>query len=160
MSLSEQVHEHLGVAIPLAFLALLLYLIISSRRAGLDHIPGPFLARYTDAWSAFRAWKFLREENLGKILRSVDGYGEVVRVGPRKVLVLSADDVHATHGLKARLNKVCVSIIVPSLLTTFQLDQSPTASFPGTDTVLPLTGACLSAFQTARVSREPSHHGR
>jgi hypothetical protein len=37
--------------------ALALKLILDSRRAGLSHIPGPFLARYTDAWRLYQAAK-------------------------------------------------------------------------------------------------------
>jgi len=38
--------------------ALLTFLILRSRSARLGHLPGPFLAKYSDAWRAYQAWTY------------------------------------------------------------------------------------------------------
>lgn len=83
--------------------------VIRSKAAGIDHIPGPFLARYTDALRAYLAFKHSgRETNLFMKLHAE--YGDLVRVGPRTVSVLDPQAVSTIYNVKARLNKVCIPI--------------------------------------------------
>lgn len=84
----------------------ILYLIVKSRSYGLEHIPGPFIAKYTDAWRAYKAWNFnhfkggvnYQTQLLGK-------YGDVVRIGPNTVLVLDPEAINSVLGFKERLEK-------------------------------------------------------
>ena len=83
-------------------------LIVSSRRAGLSSIPGPFLARYTDIWALYHAWK-ITHYGLDKVsyYRHLQAqYGIVVRTGPRSVIVLDPAAVALIYGVRAKLNKV------------------------------------------------------
>jgi hypothetical protein len=80
--------------------------VVRSRVARLEHIPGPFLAKYTDALRAYMAFKYSgREVNLYMKLHRK--YGQVVRIGPRSVSVLDPRAVPVIYNVKARLNKVC-----------------------------------------------------
>jgi hypothetical protein len=63
--------------------------LISNKTAAISHIPGPFLARYTDAWSLWLTWKTHHHGNRAATLRTLEAqYGSVVRTGPRSVTVL------------------------------------------------------------------------
>ncbi len=83
------------------------YLVVSSWRAGLSHIPGPFWARYTDAWALYIAWKSLRFGDKVGVQRAVQArYGNVVRTGPRSVTVFDPAAVPAIYGVRSKLDKV------------------------------------------------------
>jgi hypothetical protein len=88
-------------------LTLLIYLFYQNKSAHLDHIPGPFLAKYTNAWRAFQAWRYNHykdDVNYQKNLLGV--YGDVVRIGPKMVLVLDPEAIGSVLGFKERLEKV------------------------------------------------------
>ena len=92
--------------------------VLRSRAAGIDHIPGPFMSKYTDALRAYMAYKYSgREENLFMNLHRK--YGDVVRIGPRSVSVLDPRAVSTLYGVKARLNKVCPPVTISQLLLRF-----------------------------------------
>ena len=81
--------------------------LISSWRAGLSHVPGPFLARYTDAWNIYSAWRTTRQG--GKVehyQRLQAKYGDVIRIGPRSLIVLDPAAVPIIYGVRAKLDKV------------------------------------------------------
>jgi hypothetical protein len=81
--------------------------VVRSRAALLDHVPGPWLSRYTDALRAYLTMKYSGQDvNLYMKLHSQDG--DVVRVGPRSVSVLDPQAILTIYGLNARLNKVCL----------------------------------------------------
>lgn len=89
------------------------YLWLASRNAKLSHIPGPWIARYTDAWALYNSWRILRARQAGgprndsprhRALQK--RYGDVVRVGPRSVLVYDARAVPVIYSLRSRLEKV------------------------------------------------------
>ncbi len=90
----------------LSALLVVLYHVVRSKQYHLDHIPGPLVARYTDAWRAYKAWKFnhfkdgvnYQTELLGK-------YGDVVRIGPNTVLVLDPEAINSVLGFRVRLEK-------------------------------------------------------
>ena len=93
---------------PILLLIFLLYLLINSRCANLSHIPGPLLARYTDLWNFFQAWKIVRWGGKVEFYQELQAqYGDVVRVGPRSVVVLDPAAVPIIYGVRARLDKVC-----------------------------------------------------
>jgi hypothetical protein len=93
---------------PVIFVAFCVSMVIaffSSRASGLGHVPGPFLARYTDLFRAAMAVIYSdREINLFMKLHSK--YGDAVRVGPRSVSVLDPAAIPTIYGVKARLDKV------------------------------------------------------
>ena len=85
----------------------LVWLLVSSKKAGLSHIPGPFLARYIDAWSLFWAWRISRRGGKVDYYRRLQAqYGDVVRIGPCSVVVLNPAAVPAIYGVRAKLDKV------------------------------------------------------
>ncbi len=83
----------------------LLFAWIQSKAYRLDHIPGPFLSRYTDAYRAYMAWKYSGQD-VNLFMKIHSKYGDVVRVGPRSVSVLDPAAVPSIYGVKARFNKV------------------------------------------------------
>jgi hypothetical protein len=88
------------------FLTCVIIAVVRSRAAGLDHVPGPWLSRYTDALRPYLAIKYSGQDvNLFMKLHSK--YGDVVRVGLRSVSVLDPLAIPTIYGVKARLNKVC-----------------------------------------------------
>ncbi|RYO94793.1 hypothetical protein DL764_007771 [Monosporascus ibericus] len=84
--------------------AIILYLVKGSRDAGLDHVPGPWLARYTNlhAWIEAQRW---HGRNICYLSRLHDKYGDVVRVAPRRVSVCDPDAIPAIYGMRASLDK-------------------------------------------------------
>lgn len=81
--------------------------VLNSQRAQLDHIPGPFLAKYTDLWRVFHAWRAPVYKGLENYqMRLVKTYGDIVRIGPNTVLVNDPDAAHLVLGFKERLEKV------------------------------------------------------
>ena len=94
-------------ALAVCFASLLVYLVIQSRRAQLDHIPGPFLARYTNAWRCYQAWRYNHYQvDINYQSKLIGVYGDVVRIGPETVLVLDPEAINTVLGFKERLEKV------------------------------------------------------
>lgn len=91
--------------IPAALITFIVYIVIQSKRARLDDIPGPWLARYTDAWRAYEAWKSPGSDTNYQI-RVFKLYGDVVRIGPTTVLVSDPEAINTVLGFKTRLEKV------------------------------------------------------
>lgn len=83
----------------------LLFAWIKSKSYHLDHIPGPFLSRYTDAYRAYLAWKYSGQD-VNLFMKVHSTYGDVVRIGPRSVSVLDPASIPSIYGVKARFNKV------------------------------------------------------
>lgn len=88
-----------------AIISCLLFIIIRSYQAGLGHLPGPFLARYTDAWRGYMGWKYHGMDTSYQRIW-MKKYGDVVRVGPRTILVADPEAINPVLGLKGRLDKV------------------------------------------------------
>lgn len=83
------------------------WLVVSSKRAGLSQVPGPFLARYTDAWGVYQAWKIAKTGQKGQFHRRLqEQYGDVIRVGPSSIIVMDPDAVPIIYSVRARLDKV------------------------------------------------------
>jgi hypothetical protein len=88
-------------------LALLSWCIISSYRTRISAIPGPFIARYTDAYKLYYAWATNRNNDRVAHYRNLQKrYGDVVRTGPKTVTVIDAAAVPIIYGLRSRLGKV------------------------------------------------------
>lgn len=83
------------------------WLVLCSKSAGLSQVPGPFLARYTNAWGLYQAWKVAKTGQKGKFHRRLqEQYGDVVRVGPSSIIVMDPDAVPIIYSVRARLDKV------------------------------------------------------
>ncbi|KAI9654811.1 MAG: hypothetical protein M1821_005805 [Bathelium mastoideum] len=69
-------------------------------------VPGPILARYTNAWRAWQAWRYATRPH-GITYHEVlhERYGDVVRVGPRTVFINDAEAIPKVLGFKQRLEK-------------------------------------------------------
>src|SRR6266536_1605759 len=105
MALSALLSVH-PLLVGLAFLVgATVFLVVRSRNAGLEHLPGPFLAKYTDAWRGFKAWRYLNT-NTSYQQKLLDRYGDVIRIGPNAVLVHDPEAIQTIYGVKARLDKV------------------------------------------------------
>lgn len=92
--------------IGVSLLGILLYRVLKSKQYKLDHIPGPFLAKYTDAWRAYKAWKFNHfKDGLNYQTELLGRYGDIVRIGPNTVLVLDPEAINSVLGFKERLEK-------------------------------------------------------
>jgi hypothetical protein len=93
-------------AAPLCLTISIIYLIFKSRGYKLDHIPGPFLARYTNSWRAYKAWSTNHYDGGNNYQTQLLGkYGDVVRIGPNTVLVLDPEALNSVLGFKERLEK-------------------------------------------------------
>ena len=89
LQLSHLLQHPLLVALLCPILFLVTYLIITSWLANLSHIPGPFIARYTDIWAAYNGRRGLLQHNNVDLPRGLQQmYGDVVRTGPCSVTVL------------------------------------------------------------------------
>jgi hypothetical protein len=102
----------LSIPDPLQFLYLLcflwasalLYTAIYSHTRGLSGIPGPWIARYTNAWRVYHAAR--GGQGLAFWRKQHEKYGDVIRIGPKTVSVLDAEAIPVIYGLKAKLAKV------------------------------------------------------
>lgn len=91
-----------------AVLSFLVVLFIQSKRAKLDHIPGPWLAKYTNLWRGYQAWR-LNHHNEGVKnyqISMIGRYGDVVRIAPKHVLVYDPEAIETILGFRQRLDKV------------------------------------------------------
>lgn len=69
---------------------------------GLQSIPGPFWARFSDLWRFIDSCKGHQEQTISRLHRE---YGPVVRTGPNFVSVADPAAIELVLGLKANLNK-------------------------------------------------------
>lgn len=89
----------------LGLCAIVLKFVLDSRRAGLAHIPGPFLARYPDAWRLCQAVKRSSKQEYTSA-RLMKAYRDVVRIGPTTVAVFDPAAIPTIYDTGVRLNKV------------------------------------------------------
>lgn len=94
------------------FAAILIKVSINKFGRGLNNIPGPWLASFTDLWRLFVVWG--RRPELAHI-KLHKKYGKVVRLGPRAVSVGDPQAIAIIYGLNAGCTKVCTSAL------TFQI---------------------------------------
>ena len=89
--------------IALAGVALIHRLLSDAFAPGLKDIPGPWLARFTDLWKLLQA----RDGTAMTGMRAAQArYGDVVRIGPRDVLVSEPGAIEQVFGVKANWPKV------------------------------------------------------
>ncbi|KAI0601116.1 cytochrome P450 [Biscogniauxia sp. FL1348] len=94
----------LPLILGLVVFGIVVYFVLYSKAAGLDHVPGPFLARYTNlhAWiNTQRYWG----TNICYLRALHEKYGDVVRVAPQRVSVSNPDAIPIIYSVKAALDK-------------------------------------------------------
>lgn len=110
MALISGLHVHSISPLYLVISAVALLIIcffVASKQAKLDHIPGPWLAKYTNAWRGYQAWR-LNHHRAGAInyqIKMIGKYGDVVRIGPTHVLIYDPAAIDTVLGFKERLDK-------------------------------------------------------
>jgi hypothetical protein len=89
-------------------LSTVVYLFVQSKRAKLDHIPGPALAKYSNIWRGYRAWRLNHHTEAvnNYQIQMIGQYGDVVRIGPKHVLVYDPEAIDTIFGFRERLDKV------------------------------------------------------
>ncbi|KAK8014360.1 hypothetical protein PG990_007656 [Apiospora arundinis] len=92
------------VFVAIVVVGVILYHVKASHDAGLSHVPGPFLARYSNLHSWIEAQRW-HGTNVCYLRRLHDQYGDVVRVSPRRVSVRDPDAIPVIYGMKASLDK-------------------------------------------------------
>jgi hypothetical protein len=122
------IHVLLAVG-ALVLVTSVLYLIKHSRDAGLDHIPGPWLARYSNlhAWIEAQRW---HGSDVCYLRRLHEKHGPVVRVAPRRVSVCDPDAIPTIYGMRASLDKVGSASHQPDYLRLANVCCSLTSSEP------------------------------
>lgn len=100
----------LSILLALAACLLFAKVVFDSRQAGLSHIPGPQLAKYTNLWGAWTALQLSRAKSgaaVASFSRDLQrNYGSVVRTGPKTVTILDPQAIPLVYGVRAKLDKV------------------------------------------------------
>lgn len=89
-------------------LAILLFFYIFSSlvTSGLQDIPGPVFAKFSNLWRLVETWKGHYERVVQDLHRR---HGNVVRVGPNVVSLADPDVIESIYGVKTDLPKVGVT---------------------------------------------------
>ena len=84
-------------------LVILLYLLVEPTYYGLENIPGPLIARFSNIWRLARKW---RGDYLSTIRSLHNQHGSVIRIGPNIVSIADPMAIDSIFGVKADLRKV------------------------------------------------------
>lgn len=90
------------------------------------HIPGPFLAKFTDLWLAWKIWTKTSPIDLQLDLH--ERYGPIVRYGPNRVLFSDASAVPVIFNTKHPLRKAREFSLTLSLFSVLHCNFSLSAS--------------------------------
>ncbi len=82
---------------------LLLQHLFDRYAPGLDDVPGPFLAKFSNLWRLIETWKGHYERRIQELHRR---HGNIVRIGPKIVSLTDPDAIECIYGVKADLQKV------------------------------------------------------
>lgn len=89
--------------------ALLIKLYFNFITPGLQDIPGPFLAKYSNLWRLAATWK-------GHFARTLQDHhrrhGDIVRTGPKLSVLRIQNAIESIYGVKAVLPKVRSDIVL------------------------------------------------
>lgn len=84
-------------------LGILAFIILVRRFNRLRHIPGPFLAKFTDLWRVYHQWN----GEIATLFRALhEEYGPLVRIGPNAVSVGNPHDVPTIYTNRGEFIKV------------------------------------------------------
>lgn len=101
--LLQQLLEQWPALIALCGLGVVAHLLHNKYGYGIDTIPGPFLAPFTDLWRFCLVWRGRPEQAHIKLH---DRYGPLVRLGPNMVSVSDPDALKVIYGLATGYVKV------------------------------------------------------
>jgi hypothetical protein len=95
-----------GTLLVLVFTVVARIAYLEIKHRALSDIPGPWIARYTNAWRCYLAWVY-SERPGGITYHEVihKKYGDVVRVGPQTVFINDPAGIPIVLGFKDRLEK-------------------------------------------------------
>jgi hypothetical protein len=82
----------------------LVSLVRTILRPGLGKIPGPWVAKFTQAWRIGLVWKGNAHEEY-KLLH--DKYGPIVRTAPNVVDISDPTSIATIYGISSKFLKVC-----------------------------------------------------
>ena len=89
---------------PWLFLGLIAARLLTNKFGnGINHIPGPWLASFSDIWRFLLVWG-RRPEVAHRALHAK--YGSLVRIGPRTVIASEPDAIKTIYALNAGFTKV------------------------------------------------------
>lgn len=98
--------------VTLSIVALVARLLFNKYGTGLNHIPGPFFASFTDFYRLSVARGY-RPERWHIQLHAQ--YGDLVRIGPQTVLCSSNQGAKKIYALNAGFVKVCIVFVLRTL---------------------------------------------
>lgn len=82
----------------------LVSLVHTTLRPGLRNIPGPWVAKFTQAWRIGLVWKGNAHEEY-KLLH--EKYGPIVRTAPNVVDISDPTSIATIYGISSKFLKVC-----------------------------------------------------
>ena len=108
----------------LSTLALVLFLWLTNPafNSGLQAIPGPFVAKFTNLWRLIDTFKGNHHVTLMNLHRQ---FGSLVRVGPNAVSISSVDAIDEIYGVKADFIKVGTLCLEPRRQIAFSSTPLP-----------------------------------
>lgn len=104
-TLVPQARQWVGLHPWITILAILTTQLVLTRYSkGLRHVPGPFVASFSNFWKLRAVWNTnMHRENI----RVHEDYGPIVRIGPNHVSANDPESVRAIYGVKNVFPKVC-----------------------------------------------------
>lgn len=121
MSFISALLGQLALVVPLLFFSRLLWLHVQSP---LKHIPGPFLAKFTNVW---RLADLLAGHTHRTQLRLHGRYGSAVRLGPNLVTLSDPSLVKVVYDVKGNFIKVRLPMLSPEFHCSFRESAYPKA---------------------------------
>jgi hypothetical protein len=105
----------------LTCVAVILYLLRNRYASGLNHIPGPWLASFTQFWKVWYITHCSDRRN-DIYVDVMKQYGDVVRIGPAEVIFADPKAIVEIYGTKGAHQKVCATFerLVRRRLITFR----------------------------------------
>lgn len=90
------------------------HLLWTAFAPGLRSLPGPFLAKFTDAWRLLKVWRGDYEKTT---ICLHEKYGDVVRVGPNMISIADPAAIESIYGVKTNFPKVRPDEVLYSVRT-------------------------------------------
>lgn len=106
-----------GIALPVAALALCLYLLHNAWGYGIRNVPGPWPASLSSVW---RMWLVFRGTAHIEYRQLHKKYGNIVRTAPRVVDISDPDAIPIIYGISSKFIKVLSCPTAPTPLSSMQ----------------------------------------